>query len=603
VKEIPRSEDSAPSNVESFTHINPVVPALAAPVITLDNSTVSWAAVANAAGFSVRVGGSPRAELPATATGFDLAGLTPPLPGGTHAVTVVALGDYVNFSSSPASNAVDFVVVGPSVSEVIVEPANVSVARGATQNFTATVVGTGNPPETVTWAIDGTPVSGTSISAGGLLTVAASDDRLSLTVRATSTFDNTVSGTANVTLTTPAAPGAISVTITGIPDDWVRGETWISFPPSLGDGFFIQQIESPRVTITGTSATFHMERWGNPFTTPGSHIVRIGHNHFSNVGQAEKDLVAGDNVFAFTDLVTVITITGLPNELPGSRWNMDLYEAGSTTDASVPFARSPVSVNITGAEATFSIIQRHGLSSWRAFDTPGRLVVRLRAEGGWGSVGEAEMQVDIGVNTIQFTEFATVISVDGIPEEHIGRLANINLFDPENNERVAGSPQGSGTIEITGTEMVFRLTNGGNFVTLGSYIVSLRILDTGFDENIGVAEIDLVRGANAVSFDDFEVMTITVTDIPDLGSMTQLAIFLRDPETENMIVASISAVDTTDDSVTFRLEAITGGRPPFNTPGTYIVEFRTSPFQNRNAGEVELTRGANIIPFSYFNGN
>jgi hypothetical protein len=86
------------------------------------------------------------------------------------------------------------------VNSVIVSPSTATVQRGQTRQFSATVSGTGNPPQTVTWTVTGGG-SGTTISNTGLLRIAANDSANSLTVRATSTSDNRRNGTATVTVT------------------------------------------------------------------------------------------------------------------------------------------------------------------------------------------------------------------------------------------------------------------------------------------------------------------------------------------------------------------------------------------------------------------
>ncbi|MCL2147280.1 MAG: C10 family peptidase [Synergistaceae bacterium] len=88
----------------------------------------------------------------------------------------------------------------PAVTSVAVSPSSVSVHKGLTQTFYATVNGTNNPPQTVTWTVEG-GIPGTSITQGGELSVAASETAASLTVRATSTADASKSGTAAVTVT------------------------------------------------------------------------------------------------------------------------------------------------------------------------------------------------------------------------------------------------------------------------------------------------------------------------------------------------------------------------------------------------------------------
>ncbi|MCL2420565.1 MAG: Ig-like domain-containing protein [Defluviitaleaceae bacterium] len=90
-----------------------------------------------------------------------------------------------------------------TVTAVNVSPATATVQRGQGRQFTAAVVGTGNPAQTVTWSVEGSTNAGTTISTAGLLNVAANETATTLTVRATSTVDTGISGTASVTVTTP----------------------------------------------------------------------------------------------------------------------------------------------------------------------------------------------------------------------------------------------------------------------------------------------------------------------------------------------------------------------------------------------------------------
>lgn len=77
------------------------------------------------------------------------------------------------------------------VSSVNVTPGTSGVAKGKTQQFTAAVTGTNNPPATVNWTVDGNKSNQTKISRNGLLTVGANETAENLTVKATSTWDIT----------------------------------------------------------------------------------------------------------------------------------------------------------------------------------------------------------------------------------------------------------------------------------------------------------------------------------------------------------------------------------------------------------------------------
>jgi uncharacterized repeat protein (TIGR02543 family) len=113
---------------------------------------------------------------------------------------------------------IGFGSVTPTVTSVSVSPYAVNVEQGTAQQFNATVMGTNDPPQTVTWEVtaDTGILDGTSISASGLLTVGANQftSGAALTVTATSTLDVTRYGTAVVTVTdTPVTPEVISVEV------------------------------------------------------------------------------------------------------------------------------------------------------------------------------------------------------------------------------------------------------------------------------------------------------------------------------------------------------------------------------------------------------
>ncbi len=100
-----------------------------------------------------------------------------------------------------------------TVDSVAVSPSTVTMQKGSTYQFSATVTGTNNPSQSVTWSVAG-GIAGTSVSSSGLLTVAAGETAASLTVTATSAVDAGKSGTATITLEQPA-PTYYTVTVNG----------------------------------------------------------------------------------------------------------------------------------------------------------------------------------------------------------------------------------------------------------------------------------------------------------------------------------------------------------------------------------------------------
>lgn len=104
-------------------------------------------------------------------------------------------------SASPFMNGVVFVTDDAgSVTAITVTPSGQTVAPGGTLQLSATVQGTGIFGNGVKWSVSGDTLgTGTSISADGLLTVAA-DASGTITVTATSTYTGTVAGSTTVTV-------------------------------------------------------------------------------------------------------------------------------------------------------------------------------------------------------------------------------------------------------------------------------------------------------------------------------------------------------------------------------------------------------------------
>lgn len=105
------------------------------------------------------------------------------------------------FSESPYSNAVVFTSNPNSVTSITVSPESANVAKGSTQQMTATVVTTGYAPKTVNWSVTGAQTPTSRISNTGLLTVATNEPNDTLTVTAVSAYDPDKSDTSTITVT------------------------------------------------------------------------------------------------------------------------------------------------------------------------------------------------------------------------------------------------------------------------------------------------------------------------------------------------------------------------------------------------------------------
>lgn len=106
------------------------------------------------------------------------------------------------FSTSPFENAVVFTQDDISVKSVTVNPATATVSKGQELKLSANVVTTGFANKAVVWSISSN-VEGmnvVTISADGTLKVPATAPSGELTVTATSVYDNSVTGTATITV-------------------------------------------------------------------------------------------------------------------------------------------------------------------------------------------------------------------------------------------------------------------------------------------------------------------------------------------------------------------------------------------------------------------
>lgn len=176
--------------------------------------------------------------------------------GGQEAVTLVKNTDSgmtMSWMNVPSGGSVKFQfsvgsvkdtgvdrgeeVVG-SVTAVTVTPnKEVSVNKGGTQQFKATVSGTGTYDKTVTWKIENANSRGTTISDSGLLTVGADETAPSIAVIATSKGDRTKSCTVPVNI-----PQATSVSLS---------QTYW-YPTAVGE----------KLTLTATiPASYDSARW------------------------------------------------------------------------------------------------------------------------------------------------------------------------------------------------------------------------------------------------------------------------------------------------------------------------------------------------------
>ena len=104
-------------------------------------------------------------------------------------------------STSPFENALVFTTTAQAVSSVTVSPSTATVSKGQTLELSAVVVTTGFANKAVYWSVDANSYAdGVRISDAGKLIVPSEATVESITVTATSIYDNTKTGTATITV-------------------------------------------------------------------------------------------------------------------------------------------------------------------------------------------------------------------------------------------------------------------------------------------------------------------------------------------------------------------------------------------------------------------
>jgi len=176
-----------------------------------------------------------------------------------------------------------------TITEVLVNPSTVDIKKGENQNFTVKVMGANNPAQTVSWSIVETNKNvATVIAPNGKLTVSASEELESLTVKATSAIDKTKSGTALVTIINDG----IDIDPTNKTAFQYFKDEGIKLGWNMGNSFdAVNTWSTPGIPFSEETA------WGNPKATQtlfngvkaqGINIVRIPVTWIGHIG-AEPD--------------------------------------------------------------------------------------------------------------------------------------------------------------------------------------------------------------------------------------------------------------------------------------------------------------------------
>ena len=199
-----------------------------------------------------------------------------------------------------------------------VAPSAVTVVPDSTLNMVAIVTAVGGASEAVTWGVDTTSATaGVTISGSGVLTIPA-DITGTITVTATSVFDNSKSGTASVSvvsveqvpiglnwyldpvtenrcleITGLESSDSVAVVVVGAYDIDTSGtyNTWVEIPVSeQSAGVYRLGAEGPLITVpsgSGRNITTNSEFIDSyvyfRITINGTETVTMGSNFHSNL--------------------------------------------------------------------------------------------------------------------------------------------------------------------------------------------------------------------------------------------------------------------------------------------------------------------------------
>lgn len=101
------------------------------------------------------------------------------------------------FSISPFANAVLFTSDTPAITSVTVSPATATAVKGQTIQLSANVVTTGFAPKSVIWSSSS---ENSKVNSTGAVTITDKETSATVTITATSVYDNSKSGTSTITI-------------------------------------------------------------------------------------------------------------------------------------------------------------------------------------------------------------------------------------------------------------------------------------------------------------------------------------------------------------------------------------------------------------------
>jgi hypothetical protein len=415
--------------------------------------TVTWTVEGGGDGTSIATNGMLTVAANETATSLTVRATSTADKNKSGIATVTVTGD----------------MSLPTVTGVTVSPLSASVAKGGGQQFNATVTGTNSPAQTVTWKVEG-GVAGTTITTAGLLSVALNETASSLTVRATSTVDDTKSGIATVTVTSDPVT-VTSVTVSPLSANVAKGGG--------------QQFNA---TVTGTNSPAQTVTWSVEGGVAGTTITPTGGllAVAANETAATLTVRATSTVDTTKSGIATVTVTNAPATVTNvsvTPANTNIDKGGSQQfNATVTGTNNPsqaVTWTVEGKEAAGTTITPTGFLTIAAGETATTLTVRATSTVDTGKSGTATVTVTEG----SFPVLNGVVIINGTVQDGYTLTANTGgLFGTGtiNYQWKRASSAGAEGTNITGA-----IAQTYNLVTadVGQYI-TVTVIRAGYTGSI-----------------------------------------------------------------------------------------------------------------------
>jgi len=295
----------------------------------------------------------------------------------------------------------------PKVTNVSVYPNAVSVVKGTPQQFTATVIGSNNPSQAVTWTIIGGSSSGTGITPSGILLVAVNESATTLTVQATSVEDQSKKGSATVTNSSqPVIPKVTKINISPANTSIIRGHT--------------QQFSA---TVEGTNLPSQTVSWSllgsvdNGTNVSSNGLLQVAINEVatnllltatSTIDPSKSETVT---VTVRNDAPTIIRVDIYPNTVSLVKGDTQQFTAAVSGPNSPP---QTITWSVTGASSSGTGISSNGVLVVAINETATSLTVQATSTDDPSKKDSAIVTFRQAVSDVSATEIAPEVVVPPI---------------------------------------------------------------------------------------------------------------------------------------------------------------------------------------------